>query len=92
MNNILRFVGSDCQLSGNVGIGTTSLTEKLDVSGNITASGTITEGSSREYKKDIAGISTEEAMEVLKGLNPVRFKYKENTTNEEHLGFIAEDT
>ena len=30
-------------------------------------------------------------MDTLKGLNPVRFKYKEDNSGEEHLGFIAED-
>lgn len=76
---------------GKVGIGTTNPTEKLYVSGNIYATGAITQYSSREAKEGIVNISTTEAMEALKGLNPVRFKYKTDPSKEEYLGFIAED-
>lgn len=76
---------------GNVGIGTTAPTERLEVLGNIKASGAVTQGSSREIKKNISYISTQEAMEALEGLNPVRFKYKADASGEEHLGFIAEN-
>ncbi len=76
---------------GNIGVGMTSPTEKLSVDGNISATGSITQGSSREFKNAVASISTVEAMETLTNLNPVRFKYKTDTTGEEHLGFIAED-
>jgi hypothetical protein len=77
--------------SGNVGIGTTVPTEKLHVVGNIYASGSITQGSSRELKEHITSISTKEAMETLNGLNPIKFKYKADDSKEEQLGFIAED-
>ena len=76
---------------GNVGIGTTAPSEKLEVSGNIKASGTVSQGSSKEYKKNISNISTKEAMKTLNGLNPVRFEYKTDNSGEKHLGFIAED-
>jgi len=77
--------------SGNVGIGTTSPTEKIYVIGNIYASGSITQGSSRDLKQNIAFISTKEAMEALNGLNPIKFNYKADDSKEEQLGFIAED-
>ncbi|MBM4055900.1 MAG: tail fiber domain-containing protein [Planctomycetes bacterium] len=77
--------------TGNVGIGTTNPTESLEVIGNINASGSVTEGSSRALKKDITDISLAEATETLKALNPVKFKYKVDNSEEEHLGFIAED-
>lgn len=77
--------------SGKVGIGTTAPTERLEVLGNIKASGAVTQGSSREIKKNISLISTQEAMEALEGLNPVRFEYKADASGEEHLGFIAEN-
>ena len=77
--------------SGNVGIGTTAPTERLDVVGNIKASGAISQGSSREFKDNIASLSTEQAMMAIKGLIPVTFTYKSDNSGEEHLGFIAED-
>lgn len=77
--------------SGNVGIGTTNPTEKLYVSGNITATGSISQGSSRDLKEDISEISTDEAMKTLQYLSPIKYKYKADETKEEHLGFIAED-
>ena len=77
--------------SGNVGIGTTAPTEKLEVSGNIKASGTVSQGSSKEFKKNIAYVSTKDAVHALNKLNPVRFEYKTDKSGEKHLGFIAED-
>ena len=52
--------------SANIGIGTTAPTERLHVEGNIVASGTIGPVSSRVFKKDIAYVSTKEAMDTLK--------------------------
>ncbi len=77
--------------NGNVGIGAPSSTEKLEVNGNIMATGAITPGSSREIKKDIFDVSTNDAMNAVMGLKPVKFKYKADNTGEEYLGFIAED-
>lgn len=77
--------------NGNVGISDQTPSERLSVGGNITATDTITEGSSRELKENITGISTKEAIETLQGLNPIKFKYKAEDSGEEHLGFIAED-
>ncbi len=78
-------------LSGNVGIGTTIPAEQLHVEGNIVASGAIGPVSSKAFKKDIAYISTKEAIMTLDGLDPVKFKYKNDNLGEEHLGFLAED-
>jgi hypothetical protein len=77
--------------NGNVGISDQTPSERLSVGGNIRATGTITQGSSRELKENITVISTVEATETLNGLNPVKFKYKAEDSGEEHLGFIAED-
>jgi hypothetical protein len=52
--------------------------------------GVWTNASSREYKKDIKDLTTDEAVDTLKGLNPVKFNYKASS-DEQHLGFIGED-
>ena len=52
--------------------------------------GVWTNASSREYKKDIKDLTTDEAVDTLKGLNPVKFNYK-GSSDEQHLGFIGED-
>jgi len=54
------------------------------------AGGIWTNASSREYKKEIKGLTSAEAMDTLKGLNPVKFSYKASS-DERHVGFIAED-
>jgi hypothetical protein len=55
-----------------------------------TVAGVWTNASSRELKENIRGLSTDEALETLAGLNPVRYNYKVDK-DEEYLGFIAED-
>jgi len=77
---------------GNVGIGTTSPSYPLQMgSGAYVSSGGVwTDASSREYKEDIKNLTTDEAMDALKGLNPVKFSYRASS-DEQHVGFIAED-
>jgi len=76
--------------TGNVGIGTTSPSEKLHVFGNILATGTITPGSSRTLKDNIRNLEAHEALATLLRLNPTKFYYKADHSDEQ-LGFIAED-
>ncbi|MHC4268860.1 MAG: tail fiber domain-containing protein [Planctomycetota bacterium] len=76
--------------NGNVGINDTAPSERLTVGGNVKATSFI-QVSSRELKEDITVISTKEAIETIQGLNPIKFKYKADITEEEQLGFIAED-
>ena len=80
---------------GDVGIGTTSPSYKIEVynSGGSNAycdGGDWINGSSRAFKENIQAITATEAMETLKELNPVKFNYKFDK-EEEKLGFIAED-
>jgi len=77
--------------NGDVGIGTTNPTDKLYVQGNIRATGSITPGSSREFKENIAPLSLQEATSTLAFLNPVKFKYKTDEQKDLHVGFIAEE-
>jgi hypothetical protein len=77
--------------NGNVGVGLTAPTEKLHVSGNILATGTITPGSSRAFKDNISPLTEREAFEAFRLLDPVKFTYKADAAHDLQLGFIAED-
>jgi hypothetical protein len=58
--------------------------------GSLTAGGHWVDASSRDYKENIATLSSEEALNTLVGLNPVKYNYKADK-DERHVGFIAED-
>ncbi len=58
--------------------------------GAYTDGGSWINGSSRDYKEKIKGLGLDDALEVLKGLNPVTFSYRA-TPDETRVGFIAED-
>jgi hypothetical protein len=62
----------------------------LDMSDGGSYDGTWNPASSREYKENIRNLTTDEAIETLDGLNPVKFNYKIHK-EEDKLGFIAED-
>ena len=77
--------------NGNVGIGTGSPTEKLEVAGNIKASGTVT-SSDKRLKSDVNKFQYGLA-EVVR-LNPVSFIYNgQGGTNngEYHVGLVAQE-
>jgi len=78
--------------SGYVGIGRRSPSYPLHMASGayVTTGGVWTNASSREYKKEIKDLTSVEAMDTLKGLNPVKFSYKASS-DERHVGFIAED-
>lgn len=61
------------------------------IEGNLAITGKLTEGCSRELKENITELPVREATEVLKTLNPVKFKYKADAAKMQNLGFIAED-
>lgn len=63
----------------------------VDGSNGHASATSFTQTSSRELKENINAISKEEAIEVLEGLNPVKFSYREDRDRKLHLGFIAED-
>lgn len=74
---------------GNVGIGTSSPSAKLHVSGNILATGSITMNSMRSLKNivDERGLSLEE----LSLIKPTRFTWKDGRDDRLHIGGIADD-
>ncbi len=78
-------------VEGSVGIGTRSPAEKLHVIGNIRATGSISPGSSREFKDNIAPLTESEALDTFAALEPIKFTYKADTSGDLQLGFIAED-
>ncbi|MBW4644917.1 MAG: tail fiber domain-containing protein [Goleter apudmare HA4340-LM2] len=79
--------------TGNVGIGTSrpDLDTKLHVQGNLRVYGDLFQDSSIELKENITELSQQEVYEILKGLNPVKYIYKDDTEQRLHLGFIAEN-
>jgi len=71
---------------------------RLDTDGSLnmangatcTSSGVWINASSRKLKENIKSLSSDEAVEVLTKLNPVKYNYKNDKT-EKYVGFIAED-
>ena len=76
---------------GNVGIGTSNPTEKLEVQGNILASGTVTGSSDRRLKRNIRPI--EEALKKLDSITGVKYFWiePEKHNSGEQIGVIAQD-
>ena len=77
--------------NGRVGIGTMSPTERLDVAGNIKASGDVRAdaflvNSDSRLKSDIEGLKN--ALDLILRLRGVKFKWK--STGREDIGFIAQ--
>ena len=77
---------------GNVGIGTVRPSHPLEMASGayVSKGGVWTNSSSREKKDNIVALSPEEALATLVALEPVRFNYKQDES-EEYVGFIAED-
>tara|TARA_Y100000780_G_scaffold159130_1_gene144281 strand:+ start:175850 stop:181342 length:5493 start_codon:yes stop_codon:yes gene_type:complete len=76
--------------AGNVGIGTTSPAEKLDVYGNIAVSGSTVHTSDRRLKRDIASI--EKPLEKVNQLNGVTYHWKDHLKDKHRqIGVIAQD-
>jgi len=77
--------------TGNVGIGQTSPSYLLHLSGGAYSDGSDWfPASSRELKENIESLSVEEAMNAVEYLNPVKYNYKKHK-EETRVGFIAED-
>lgn len=75
---------------GRFGLGVASPSYMVHLSGGAYSDGAQwLPASSIEYKENVKDLNSDEAMAALEGLNPVKFNYKINKT-EEYLGFIAE--
>jgi len=77
---------------GNVGIGTERPSHPIEMASGayVSAGGVWTNSSSREKKDNIVALTPDEALAALVALEPVRFNYKQDES-EEYVGFIAED-
>ena len=78
--------------TGNVGIGTTSPSHLLELSGGAycDGSGDWISGSDIVYKKDIEAMNEYGLDEILQ-LNPVKYVHKQDGTGQVQLGFIAQE-
>jgi hypothetical protein len=80
--------------NGNVGIGTTSPSQKLHVVGNICASGSIGSCSDIRYKTALIPLST--ALSSVMHIQPIYYHWKQEYkdkgfTGERQLGFSAQE-
>jgi hypothetical protein len=64
--------------------------DTLDMSDGGSYDGNWNPASSRDLKENIQNLTTDEAMDALEGLNPVKYNYKKHK-EEARVGFIAED-
>jgi hypothetical protein len=92
---MIRVFGRDAVTfpTGNVGIATTNPQHKIQVTdGGAFCDGTNwVDVSTREAKDNILELRTEEALETIKNIKPVKFNYKQDPDKETNVGFIAED-
>lgn len=76
-------------LNGNLGIGTTTISEKLHVSGNILATGNITAYSDSKLKDNVKTI--ENALNKVTKLRGVEFNRNDIDGNPKQIGVIAQE-
>ncbi len=65
--------------------------EGVRIEGNLQVTGAVSQASSLALKDNVAQLSTQQALAALHGLNAVTYTYKADNTQEQHVGFIAED-
>lgn len=91
----MQIANDGIYMAGNVGIGTTSPAYKLDVAGDINASGAIYDAagtiqtSDRRLKQDITTSSL--GLDFINKLQPVQYQLISDAAGKTHYGFIAQD-
>ena len=77
--------------SGNVGIGTTSPGEALDVIGNIQYSGIAVDASDRRLKENLTPLDSDTIMERFAQIDTYSFTMKDDPTGQIEFGVIAQE-
>ena len=76
---------------GNVGINTAKPQEKLHVTGNILASGTVAQNSDRNAKTDIRPVDPLRMLERVLELPLSQWRFREEAAGTRHVGPMAQD-
>ena len=78
--------------NGNIGLHVDKPMNPLQLASGAkcTAGGVWTDASSRDFKQDIEPLTSEQARDAVRKLQPVGYRYK-NELDEHYVGFIAED-
>jgi Chaperone of endosialidase len=63
----------------------------VHVDGDLVVGGAISQASSAKLKDDVETLPVENAASLLAALNPVTFRYRHDTSERRHAGFIAEE-
>ena len=85
-------IGLTVATNGNVGIGTSTPTNKLEVNGNICATGSIASCSDIRYKTNLLPVSN--VLSSLLALNPIYYNWKKDFkgyTDQRQIGFSAQE-
>lgn len=76
---------------GNVGIGTNTPSEKLQVAGNVLVNGSVTESSDMHAKESFAPVDGSEVLARLNELPITTWNYKADGPSVRHMGPMAQD-
>jgi hypothetical protein len=79
------------QADGNVGIGTTSPTERLHVAGNLRVDGSISEASDVNLKENFEPVDSDDVLERLAAVPITTWNYKADSPAVRHIGPMAQD-